>query len=74
MPRRMCSGQVVADDELGADDPVRLRVAAALEVAGVPEPAHLRRERVDDRVEAGLLVRLERLLGDPEALVLALAG
>ena len=65
-------GQVVADDELGADDPVRLRVPAALEVAGVPEPLHLRRELVDDRLEALLLVRLDPLLGEPEALVLPL--
>ena len=43
-------GQVVADGELGTDDAVRLRVAAALEVAGVPEAAHLRGERVDDRL------------------------
>ena len=59
--------QVVADDELGPHDAVRLRVAAALDVAGVPELRHLRREGVDDLVEMGLLVRLDALLGQPEA-------
>ena len=42
-------GQVVADRELGPHDAVGLRVAAALEVAGLPEAADLRGERVDDR-------------------------
>ena len=64
-------GEVVAHREFGADDPVGLRVAAALVVPGLPEPSHLRLECVDDRLEALLLVRLDPLLGDREALVLA---
>ena len=56
--------QVVADGELGAHDAVRLGVAAALEVARLPEAAHLRGERVDDRLEVLLLVRLDALLGE----------
>ena len=62
-------GEIVAHRELGADDSVRLRVAAALVVPGLPEPRHLGLERVDDRLEALLLVRLDPLLGDREALV-----
>ena len=63
-------GEVVADRELGADDSVRLRVAAALEVARASRAARICAvERVDDRLEALLLVRLDPLLGDREALV-----
>ena len=55
--------QVVADRELGPHDAVGLRVAAALEVAGLPQAADLRGERVDDVLEVLLLVRLDALLG-----------
>jgi hypothetical protein len=65
-------GQVVADRQLPPDDAVRLRVAASLDVAGLPEPAHLGIELVDDRLHARLLVRLDPLLGDREPLVLPL--
>jgi hypothetical protein len=61
--------KVVADGELRADDPMGLRVASPFDVAGVPETAHLRVEGADDRPEALLLVRLDPLLGDREALV-----
>jgi hypothetical protein len=64
-------GQVVADGGLGADDPVRLGVPTALEGAGIPEPAHLSHEGRDDVVEVGVLVRLNPLLGQLQALVLA---
>ncbi len=62
-------GEIVAHRELGADDSVGLRVAAPLVVPGLPEPRHLRLERVDDRLEALLLVRLDALLGDREPFV-----
>ena len=42
-------------DELAADDAVGLGVAAALEAAGLPEPAHLLVEARDDRVDVAPL-------------------
>ena len=62
-------GQVVADGELGPHDAVGLGVAAALEVAGLPQAAELRGERVDDVLEVLLLVRLDALLGEREPVV-----
>ena len=55
-------------DELGAHDAVRLGVAAALEAARLPQPRHLRAERLDDRVDELLLPGQQALLGEPEVL------
>ena len=65
-------GKVIADDELGSHDAVRLGVASALDVTGVPELRHLCPERRDDVVEIRLLVRLCSLLRQPESVVLPL--
>ena len=64
--------QAVVDDELAAHDAVRLRVAAALEAAGLPEQPHLLVEARDDRVEIGLFVRDRLFLGDRQSFVRAL--
>ena len=64
--------QAVVDDELGAHDAVRLGVAAALEAARLPEPAHLLLEAGDDRVDELLFVGQRLLLGELQAFVDAL--
>ncbi len=64
--------QAVVDDELGADDAVRLGVAAALEAARLPEQAHLLLEAGDDRVDELLFARKRLLLGERQLLVDAL--
>ena len=56
--------QIVPNRELSTHNSVRLGVAAALEVAGLPEAADLGGERVDDVLEVLLLVRLDALLGE----------
>ena len=61
--------EVVADGELATDDAVRLRVAAALEPARLPERPQLRGELVDDRLEVLLLPGLRPLFGEPETVV-----
>ena len=61
--------QVVVDDELCAHDAVGLGVSAAFEAAGLPEPAHLLLEGVDDRLGGGLFVWQRPFLGELEPFV-----
>ena len=64
--------QAVVDDELRTHDAVGLGVSAAFESARLPEPAHLRPEAIDDRLERRLFVRLHLFLGDLQSFVRAL--
>ena len=64
--------QAVVDDELRAHDAMGLGVAAALESARLPEPAHLRLEGVDDRLGHRFFVRLDPFLGELQSFVRAL--
>jgi hypothetical protein len=64
-------GQVVAYGDRRTHDAVGLRVAAALEGAGPIGSLHVSRETVDDGVETRLLVGLDPLLGELQALVRA---
>ena len=68
-PCRMCAGHIVAHDEFGAHNAMRLGVAAALIFAGPVVLPHVGGEGLDDGVEAFFFARQGSLLGELEALV-----
>ena len=71
MPWRSWLRDVVAHDELGAHDRVGLGIAAAFEVARIPQSTHLGVEGGDDGLQVRFLVGLGALLGQRVALVAA---